>query len=266
MRKKACVFIFSGTGLTDYVVSKIKDEATKIELLIDVHKIENHNSRDVQIKDYDTVGIAYPVHSFNAPKIVIDFAKQLPEADGIKAFIISSAGDKSSLNVASSNLLIRILRDKNYDVFHNKQYVMPSNFITKNDDDVVAQRLKAACKGAVGTAIEIRECIGRIEKPNFAVRLLAILGRFEWIGAKRMSRFYYSDNLCTGCGNCARLCPNDNIVAEENKIAFKRNCGLCMRCIYACPHGAIKIRGVFKFFSIGSWYTNEELKLGRLHL
>lgn len=260
MGKTACVFIFSGTGMTDYVVSKIKNAAEKTALLIDIHEIENPDTRDVQIQDYDIIGIAYPVHSFNAPKIVIDFAKQLPKANGINTFIINTAGDESWLNRASSNLLMRILSSKNYDVFYNKQFIMPSNFIVKNDDEVVTQRLEAVCREAMPTATAIYECISYNEKPNIFARALSVIARLEWIGAKRMSEVFYSDELCVGCERCVRLCPNNNIVASENKITFKQNCGLCMRCIYTCPQNAIKIRGIFKFFSIGTWYTNEELR------
>ena len=124
--------------MTNYVVSKIKDELEKINILTDVYKIENTSAQELNLQNYDIIGIAYPVHSFNAPKIVIDFAKQLPKANKDKVFIISTAGDKSALNYASANLLMQIL--------HNKQYVMPSNFIIKNDDKTVTKRLKAVCK------------------------------------------------------------------------------------------------------------------------
>ena len=264
MMKRACVFVFSGTGMTSYVVSLIKTEVEKLNLSLDICKIESVQAQAVFLQDYDIIGIAYPVHSFNAPKIVIDFARQLPQMKNINTFIISTAGDESQLNSASSNLLMRILDNKNYNVFYNKQHIMPSNFITKNTDKIVEQRLDTARKEAKKTAAAICELITCQETPKLFSKIMAFTGRLEWIGAKRMSKFFYVDSHCSKCGQCIKLCPNKNIIAKEsivaeNIIAFNKNCGLCMRCIYICPCNAIKIRRPFRFFSIGSWYENKEL-------
>ena len=260
MSKKACVFAFSGTGMTDYVISKIHDELNKMNMSLDVYKIENTSIKDISIQDYEVIGIAYPVHALNAPKIVIDFVKQLPIANAKKTFIISATGDKSKLNLASSNLLLQILKVKKYDVFYSKQFIMPSNFVFRNDDKVVAHRLKTVCKEAVQTARAIYKNDFYKEKSNIISNIISVMGRIEWVGAKSMSKYFYANSNCTSCQLCVRLCPNKNIVAQKSKITFNRNCGLCMRCIYICPYSAIKIRGIFKFISIGNWYENEELR------
>jgi len=260
MSKKACVFVFSGTGMTNYVILKTKDELNKMNMLLDVYEIENTSMQDVHIQDYDVMGIAYPVHSLNAPKIVIDFVKKLPIANANKTFIISTAGDRSKLNLASSNLLLQIFNSKKYDVFYNRRFVMPSNFVFRNDDEVVGQRLETVCKEAVQTARAIYNNDSYKEKSNIISNVISIIGRLEWVGAKSMSKFFYTSSKCISCQRCIGLCPNKNIVEQKGKITFNRNCGLCMRCIYMCPHTAIKIRGMFKFISIGNWYASEELK------
>jgi len=260
MKKRACVFMFSGTGLTSYVVSKIQSELEKMDMSLDVCIIEKTNIREIQIQDYDMIGIAYPVHAFNAPKIVIDFVKQLPNSKRLKAFILSSAGDKSFINFASSNKLTQILQKKNYDVFYNKQFVMPCNFIIKNDEETVTERLNVISKEAVLTANAICDTNDYKMSPNFIAKLFSLIGRIEWITAKGMSKYFYTDNQCDSCLHCVNLCPNKNITPVEESITFGKNCGLCMRCIYNCPRSAIKIRGVCKFFSIGSWYENDDIK------
>ncbi len=78
--KRVCVFMFSGTGMTKYVVDKIRLELEKLQLQVDIYPIEIAKIESISTSTYDTVGIAYPVHAFNAPKIVIDFARQLPKS------------------------------------------------------------------------------------------------------------------------------------------------------------------------------------------
>jgi dissimilatory sulfite reductase (desulfoviridin) alpha/beta subunit len=50
---------------------------------------------------------------------------------------------------------------------------------------------------------------------------------------------------CTGCGECARACPDDAVEVEDDLARIDRErcigCGLCVR---ACPTGAIDSEGV----------------------
>ena len=110
--KKVCIFLFSGTGMTKYVIDKLKNEFEIKQINVDIHFIENTQIEKVQFINYDIVGIAYPVHAFNAPRIVIDFARKLPNNKTVNTFIISTVGEKVKVNNSSSKLLSKILRKK----------------------------------------------------------------------------------------------------------------------------------------------------------
>lgn len=43
---------------------------------------------------------------------------------------------------------------------------------------------------------------------------------------------------CTGCGECAELCPVEAIPKKNPKETDKEKCISCMRCISVCPAGA----------------------------
>lgn len=144
--KKVCIFFFSGTGMTKYIVNKIKIEYEKQHICADCVSIDNPKLRDIRLASYETVGIVYPVHSFNAPQIVINFVKHLPKTNRMNAFIISTAGEDHPINYASSDLLIKILRAKGFHVFYNKLFAMPSNFIIKYEDTKVKQIIDEAKK------------------------------------------------------------------------------------------------------------------------
>lgn len=216
----------------------------------------------IPLKDYDTVGIAYPVHAFNAPKIVIDIARQLPKAQAINVFLISTAGEDHPVNYSSSGLLMKTLNKKNYSVFFDRQLYMPSNFAIKYDEPKVKQLLDAVNAETPQIAQDIANSTICKQHPGNLTKFMAIIGRIEWLGAKFMGKLYYSDKKCNHCGVCAVNCPNHNIV-KGNHMHFKWHCGLCMRCLYICPQHSIKIRIPFKFITFDEWYNSDELLVGR---
>jgi len=252
--KRIGVFFFSGTGMTKYVIEELKNKFENHQICFDCFAIENAEMQEIKLDSYDMVGVAYPVHSFNAPQIVINFVKRLPKIGSMNTFIINTAGEYNALNFASSALLIKMLNKKGYNVFYDKQFIMPCNFIIKKDEATVKHLLCEVDKEIPNTVNEIINDIAFKQTNSLIVRTLAIIGRVEWIGAHIIGKCFYTEKSCNQCGKCAKNCPNHNIKTSNKSVSFKWNCGLCMRCIYQCPQSAINIHIPFKFIRLNSWY------------
>lgn len=55
---------------------------------------------------------------------------------------------------------------------------------------------------------------------------------------------FYNGEKCTGCGQCAAVCPKDCHKIDETGHRFDRNaCVLCGACADACPSGALELAG-----------------------
>ena len=253
--KKVCIFVFSGTGITKYVVDKMKSEFEKHQVYVDVFCIENFQAQDFLYTQYDSVGIAYPVHSFNAPEIMVKFARRLPRVNNMDTFIISTAGGSSSLSFASSDLLIKTIEKKGFSVYYEKQFIMPSNFIVKDSEDMVKDKIDRVNIEIPKAVYEIINRVSHKVKSKFITKIIAFLGRAEWYGVKCV-KFFYADASCNHCGICVEKCPNHNITMKEDHVIFKRKCGLCMRCLYLCPRQSIRIRWPYKFIGFENWYED----------
>lgn len=260
--RNICLFFFSGTGMTKYVVDRIARELTARELAVDVYSIETTAVQSIPLDSYDAVGIAYPVHAFNAPKIVIRFAKTLPRAESTDVFLLSTAGEDHPVNYASSRLLTRVLQKKNYHVFYDKLFGMPSNFAIKFDESKVEQLLLTVDSAIPKVAQEIAGLTPRKQASALSTKIMAVIGRAEWFGAVFIGKLFYADKNCNHCGVCAKRCPNDNIVCGK-RTRFRWHCGLCMRCLYLCPQHAIRIHRPFRFIRFDTWYQREDLAVDR---
>ena len=74
---KALICYFSGTGNTMKVAMRYREILLQNDITVDLVKME-HDTRpeEIDLNTYDIIGFGYPVHAFNAPKIVIGFAKK----------------------------------------------------------------------------------------------------------------------------------------------------------------------------------------------
>jgi len=265
--KKIGIYFFSGTGFTGYVTERLSGEFKKRGISVDRIAIKKTKEGDFSgslplsaAPGYDAIGIAYPVHSFNAPKIVINFAGQLPTSNGVDTFIIHTAGEDNWINYSSSNLLIRKLNKKGYRVFYNKLVEMPSNFIVKYDDSKAEGMIEKVKEDIPQIAQDIIGLKPLSMNGNLISKLISVLGRAEWPGAHMLGKWFYTKAGCTRCGKCADNCPNQNIEMTDKAVRFKWRCGLCMKCIYLCPVSVISIRQPFKFICFDSWYAPDLLE------
>lgn len=48
-----------------------------------------------------------------------------------------------------------------------------------------------------------------------------------------------SNEKCTGCGTCQRICPQNNIKIIDNQPVWSDHCANCFACLNWCPNGAI---------------------------
>jgi Pyruvate/2-oxoacid:ferredoxin oxidoreductase delta subunit len=244
--------------MTKYCVELVRHELEKQNVSINIFNIEDIKIQDIPLDTYDLLGIAYPVHSFNAPQIVIKFANNLPKVKSINTFIISTIGDNSKLNLDSSRLLMCTLGKKGFNVFYNRHFLMPCNFIRKDSDNDVTSKISNIKEEIPITVNEIINHKISKQKSTVVTKAIAIIGRVEWNGAKMLGRFFRTDKKCDRCGLCVNNCPNRNIIINKKRIHFKWNCGLCMKCIYLCPKKSITVPQPFKFIVLDSWYKNDE--------
>ena len=250
----AVIYVFSGTNNTLATAKMIQDALGHQDVQTDIFEIKkpfaNYPSPDV----YDYAGFGYPVHAYNSPQVFLDFVKQLPLSPDKKAFVFKTSGEPFPLNKVSSFRLIKLLKNKGFDVLLEKHLLMPYNILFRYPDEVVKQMYlhNQTLSERLATAL----VSGSRDDFKFPLlyRLVSSLFRIEWAGAKLNGRLHsVNKKKCTLCMRCVKECPTSNISIKNGNIKFSGQCAMCMRCAMFCPKDAVNI-GLIRFLKVNGAY------------
>ncbi len=250
---KVLLCYFSGTGNTRKVINRFAEVFAEHEVSVDLYKIEENNFT-YNLDDYDMIGIGYPVHAFNAPSIILNFAKSLPEQKDKRTIIINTSGEPLKLNNISSLKLSKILTKKGYNITNEYHYCMPYNIIFRHTDNMAYKMWKTANDVI---PIDCKEILNgkqaHLDKV-FMGSFIAWLFRIEFWGGRFNGKRYKVNENCIHCNKCVNTCPTHNITIKDGKFHFGKNCIMCMRCSFYCPKAAIKI-GLFERWKVNGAYN-----------
>ncbi len=255
-----CIFYFSGTGNTKRIVDLYYENFISSGSAVTVRTIEStfKEAEKLELSGYDKVGIAYPIHAFNAPSIVLEFAKRLPKLTEKKdLFIVKTSGEPLVLNNASSLKLVSILKKRNYVLTNEYHYCMPYNMIFRHAESTAYKMYEYAKRVIPYDCFEIIDGKNVMLSPVFCGRIISFVFRIEHWGGRFNGRLYKVDDRCVNCLKCVKICPVHNIEFDGSKFRFGNQCLMCMRCSFSCPKNAIRI-GLFNKWKVNGAYAFRE--------
>lgn len=256
-QKKAVLYVFSASGNTAKVARLYQSAFAQKGLAVTNYPVRGDLADLPDPNEYESVGFAYPIHAFNAPKVMLSLAKALPQAakENKPFFIIKSSGEPLRINNISSLKFCDILRRKGYALMSEYHYVMPYNMIFRHTDTVATKMWDTVQALAPIEAQEVLEGKEhRLRKIAFG-RLLAWVMRIEHPTMRLNGRMFRVDyDKCVHCGLCVKACPMQNITMDEDKkLHFAGKCLMCTACSFGCPKNAISI-GVLNLWRVNGRY------------
>ena len=202
--KNAIIYYFTGSGNTLKAVNLYKSEFNKLGFLVKTENICNGSEPISSPINYDYVGIAYPVHGFNAPLPILRFVKRFPKTSAShNYFIIRTSGEPLALNNVSSYKLNKIMKNKGYVLTNEYGYVMPYNMIFRHDDGMASLMYQTMKKLVPLNVTEIVNGIYSVPKRILGGSLISALFRIEHVAMPLNGRLFKVDyNKCVNCGLC----------------------------------------------------------------
>jgi ferredoxin len=251
---KIVILYFSGTGNTHYIAHYLRSRVNINEDDVLLESIETFPPD--KIVDFDLICFGFPVYACNAPSFVRDYIKQLPLVENKGVFLFCTKG------LSAGNAIYKTFRKfkkKGYIFLGHASIKMPgtdglallspdSKYVKKalekdydhiDKVDKFVKRINDCIRGLQSNEdIKFFKKRSPIDIPIAVVDLvLAIVYKLM---ARSFKKKFWSNENCTKCGTCEKICPAKNITVEEDGVKFSNNCFLCMRCIHQCPQEAVQ--------------------------
>lgn len=199
--------------------------------------------------------LIYPIHGFNAPRIVKRFVKCLPQRLYEDVSLIGVGCTTNWLNNAASSDLRKMFGAKGYPIIVDRILAMPLTFVMAFPDTVARKIIAESETRIKDISIALLNGSKTIVKPKCKSQLLNFIGKAEQFASRLFGLELHANSDCISCGTCWSNCPASNIKSDsKGRPKFGFSCLMCMRCIYNCPQKAIAPR-FSKFLPIKNGYS-----------
>lgn len=229
---------FTGTGNSRYVAERIA-KALGDELLIMNGRIKAGDTSPVTSDE--RLVIVTPTYAWRIPRIVRDHLAETDFPSGAQAWFVMTCGSEIG-NAAGYNRAL--CQEKQLTYMGTAQIVMPENYIAMFNAPQAEEARQIVAKAEpdidrVASAIAANQAFPPTRN-NLYDRFMSgpVNPIFYSIFVK--ANAFSAGDACTGCGQCAGLCPMNNITIQNGKPVWGSDCTHCMACICRCPAKTIE--------------------------
>lgn len=254
------IYFMSGTGNSFRVASWIREYCTKYpDVSAAVIPIEKGNPElEIEESPDDMLGIVMPTHAFTAPWHVIRYVLSLPRRN-VRAFCVATrAGLKigplftPGVSGSGTFLIAMILALKGYRVAGVTSIDMPCNWIALHPslsasavDSIIARAKPKAEKFImrIFSGERVWWSLTNLYELILGALLMPVTLMFLVAGRFYLSKLFFANNDCSGCGLCSENCPTNAIRmpgGRKRRPYWRFRCESCMRCMAFCPRKAIE--------------------------
>mgnify|MGYP002589079516 CR=1 FL=1 len=232
------ILYFSGTGNSKYVAKRIADALG--DALVNLNdRIKSGDTSPVETGE--RVIIVTPTYAWRIPRVVRDWLRKTELRGAKQAWFVMTCGSEIG-NADKYNR--ELCTEKGLACMGTAQIVMPENYIAmfsapQADEarEIVAQAEPSIDRAIA--AIQAGECFAPTRN-NLYDRFMSGPVNPIFYSCFVKANAFTVGNACTGCGQCVRRCPTNNITLQTGKPVWGQNCTHCMACICYCPAEAIE--------------------------
>jgi ferredoxin len=249
------IYYFSGTGNSLVVARDLAKELGEAALIPIAKAV-----REGADLPYDSIGIVFPVYILGIPLIVADFLKKLQVGRDTYIYAVATFG---GLAGRALELTAQILGRRGIKLSAGFGVLMPGNYtplyeaISADRQRAMFLKEKEKVKEIASAVREKRSGIMERSHPLISLLIYLVCYRLGAAQIRKEDKKYWTDDKCTGCGICEKVCPVYNIKMHDGRPVWLHHCEHCLACLQWCPVEAIQ----YKKITIGrKRYHHPEVK------
>jgi flavodoxin/NAD-dependent dihydropyrimidine dehydrogenase PreA subunit len=269
---KTAIIYASQNGSTKKIAERINTALTKEGA--DVSLFNIHQKEDINIDNYDLIGIGCPTYISRPSYAIMDILDKLANLENKKVFTFVTYG--SEIGDGSNLLRNKIRKMRGIDVGYltsTGKHLFPG--YTKNGylfspKDPTNEGLEKIDTFVKDLLLNIKnnthqKAFSSDPKPSFIFRFERFVTNRFFI--KHLYSHYFSLNkaLCISCDSCVKNCPMNNIFKDKDgHKKWGRNCIFCLKCEISCVDQAISSPiswSIFKPFLKYNIYKAVKMKI-----
>ena len=221
------IFWFSGTGNSLYAAKRLSEA-----LYMPLSRITSEAYSGAVGGKGEKAGFVFPSYYGNIPRAVSDFVSKLEIKPETYIFAVVTMG---AVGQGSIGALNKALKAKGLRLSYGRGIRMPRNYVIMYDP---------AKPEDSGTKLDklnnkIDSIIAEIMAGKVTVKSLPVTASNLYRDIDKLDAMFNVSGVCTGCGQCEKICPVGNIRMSNGKPEWLHHCEHCVACISWCPAKAI---------------------------
>ena len=247
------IYYFSGTGNSLHITRELKKRIPDTKL-ISIISLLNKN---IIKTNTEKVGFVFPLYLTTVPAPVKKFLRKLDLISSKYIFtVMTRAGTFSLAKPCIENILKK--KGKKLDSFFilNMGNNSPTGLKPIGDkswtNEITEEKITILESKVQDELNLIKKIIINKEKqpkkniPNPLKYLLSNLFTLITENTKTEIK-YYTDQTCTGCGICEKICLSNKIKLANKKPVWQKDiqCYYCYACFNFCPEQAILVKKIY---------------------
>lgn len=232
------VLYFTGTGNSRHIAERIAHALN--DTLISLNdRIKSGDITPLAVNG--RLVLVMPTYAWRIPRIVRDHLLRTELRGARETWFVMDCGSEIG-NAAKYNRAL--CREKSLVYMGTAQIVMPENYIAMFNAPQAeeARQIVARAEPDIDNVIAaVRE--NRAFPPprrKFYDRFMSGPVNPIFYSCFVKANAFTTGNACTGCGQCVRRCPTNNITLQTGRPVWGQDCTHCMACICYCPAEAIE--------------------------
>ncbi len=234
---KKVIYYFTGTGNSLYATAKIAEEIGGAEIVS-----VRSNPENVSAENADVIGFVCPVYEWDIPGTMKTFVTNLKINPNAYIFMIATY---IAVHGKSFETMEQLLNAKGAYLSYSRAIrCVASQCIAYPPFPPEKLMIPYMEKNIKKTAKEIRDQKQRAyPHMSFLTQKLYPKVMTPYMEVeKEYDKGFFTDNRCTGCGICAKVCPTQNISLQEKHPVWHHHCHGCNACVAYCPTKAIQFK------------------------